>query len=114
MAVTRLERKGRKNKSRAKARVKTIQRLSGSPMIKNVDIEAIKEEFEKNLTKKSAPKKKKEEKPVEAAIVEEKVAAVEAKPAKEKEAVAKTEEKPKAVKKAKAPAKKKVEKKTEE
>ena len=46
MAVTRLERKGRKNKNVAKKRVATIQRLSFVPVIKNVDINAIKKEFE--------------------------------------------------------------------
>ena len=46
MAVTRLERKGRKNKNVAKKRVATIQRLSFVPVIKNVDINAIKKEFD--------------------------------------------------------------------
>ena len=46
MAVTRLERKGRKNKNVAKKRVATIQRLSFVPVIKNVDIDAIKKEFD--------------------------------------------------------------------
>ena len=45
MAVTRLERKARKNKNVAKKRVATIQRLSFVPVIKNVDIDAIKNEF---------------------------------------------------------------------
>lgn len=62
MAVTRLERKGRKNKNVAKNRVNTIKRLNAFPAIKKVDIEAIKEEFagkskvEKEATK--APKAK--------------------------------------------------------
>ncbi|MEQ8239322.1 MAG: hypothetical protein RIA69_08915 [Cyclobacteriaceae bacterium] len=71
MAVTRLERKGRKNKSRAKARVATIKRLNTLPTIKNVDIEAIKAEFAankeaakevKSTVKEDAPKSKKAEK----------------------------------------------------
>ena len=46
MAVTRLERKGRKNKNVAKKRVALIQRLSFVPVIKNVDVDAIKKEFD--------------------------------------------------------------------
>ena len=52
MAVTRLERKGRKNKNVAKNRVATIQRLSFVPVIKNVDVDAIKKEFD---AKKAEP-----------------------------------------------------------
>ncbi|MEO9477920.1 MAG: hypothetical protein ABJG41_20420 [Cyclobacteriaceae bacterium] len=105
MAVTRLERKGRKNKSRAKARVNTIKRLNSGPVIKNVDIEAIKAEFDKKPAKKSAPKKaaKEEVKEVVAEAVVEETPKAEAAPAEE----AKKEEKPKAKKK--APAKKKKE-----
>ncbi|MFT7232168.1 MAG: hypothetical protein ACI8TA_001384 [Cyclobacteriaceae bacterium] len=75
MAITRLERKGRKNVSRAKARVKTIKRLNSVPLIKNIDIEAIKAEFEKNLKAQEAPKKEKAPaKVVEASVaVEESV-----------------------------------------
>ncbi len=64
MAVTRLERKGRKNKNVAKNRVATIQRLSFVPVIKNVDVDAIKKEFD---AKKAEPavKAKKVEKTVE-------------------------------------------------
>lgn len=69
MAVTRLKRKGAKNKSRAKNRVETISRLNRTPVIKNVDVEAIKEEWAKEkkggkTTKKAA---KTEEAPVEEA-----------------------------------------------
>ena len=49
MAVTRLERKGRKNKAVAKKRVKNIQRLNEKPVIKKVDIEAIKTSFQANM-----------------------------------------------------------------
>lgn len=45
MAVTRLERKGRRNRARANNKVARIKQLSWKPTIKNVDIEAIKEEF---------------------------------------------------------------------
>jgi outer membrane biosynthesis protein TonB len=71
MAVTRLERKGRKNKSRAKARVATIKILNTTPVVKNVDIEAIKAEFaakiksaaqEKALVKEASPKEEKAQK----------------------------------------------------
>ena len=57
MAVTRLERKGRKNKNVAKNRVATIQRLSFVPVIKNVDVDAIKKEFD---AKKAEPAEKAE------------------------------------------------------
>lgn len=46
MAVTELKRKGRRNKSTAKNRVTRIKQLLMKPEIKNVDIEAIKAEFE--------------------------------------------------------------------
>ena len=100
MAVTRLERKGRKNKNVAKKRVNTMKRLATKPVIKNIDVEAIKAEFEAGATKpaakaKKAPKAKKEEAPVEEVKVEatevveevkEEVAAVEAEaPATEEE-----------------------------
>ena len=62
MAVTRLERKGRKNKAVAKKRVKTMQQLGAKPVIKNIDIEAVKAEFEANAAKaEKAPQKKKSE-----------------------------------------------------
>ncbi len=69
MAVTRLERKGRKNKAVAKRKQDKIKLLSDSPVIKMVDVEKIKAEFKANLetekpakkaTKKAAPKKAKE------------------------------------------------------
>lgn len=52
MAVTRLKRKARKNRMRAIHRKVVIKRLLASPVIKNVDVEKIKEE----LTKKSNTK----------------------------------------------------------
>ncbi len=52
MAVTRLERKGRRNISRAKRAKQVIKSLNSKPVIKNVDIEAIKEEFSKKSSKK--------------------------------------------------------------
>ena len=62
MAVTRLERKARKNKNVAKKRVATIQRLSFVPVIKNVDIDAIKNEFNAKKLKSAAKVDKVEKK----------------------------------------------------
>jgi hypothetical protein len=63
MGVTRLKRKGRRNVSKAKNKVISIQRLSAKPVIKNVDVEQIKAEFSKaaapvakKATKKAAEK----------------------------------------------------------
>ncbi|MEQ8470464.1 MAG: hypothetical protein RIC35_04730 [Marinoscillum sp.] len=89
MAVTRLERKGKRNKSRAKNRVAKIKRLNTVPTIKNVDIEEIKKSFEKTPAKKAEPKK--EETKVEAPAKEEQKAE---KPAPKAKAEA-GEEKPK-------------------
>lgn len=84
MAVTRLKRKGKRNKAVAKKKNAAIKLLNDTPVIKKVDVEKIKEEFkdllkdEKPAKKKAAPKKKaevKEETPeakVEAPAKEEK------------------------------------------
>jgi len=45
MGVTRLKRKDRVNKAVANNRVAQIKRLQQKPIIKNVDVEAIKAEF---------------------------------------------------------------------
>lgn len=45
MGYTKLIRKSRRNKTIALQRVTTIQRLSAKPVIKKVDVEAIKAEF---------------------------------------------------------------------
>ena len=42
MAVTRLQRKVRKNKTRVAQRKATMKRLLATPVIKNVDIEKVK------------------------------------------------------------------------
>ena len=47
MAVTRLERKGRVNKARAKNLNAKIKNLTATPVIKKVDVEALKAEFNK-------------------------------------------------------------------
>ena len=79
MAVTRLVRKAKKNRTVSKKRVKNIKRLTSTPVIKNVDIEQIKEEFAK---KKAQPVAKKES--VKAEVAETPQAEVKAeKPAKE-------------------------------
>ena len=68
MAVTRLERKGRRNKNVAKDRVNAMKRLNTLPSIKNVNIEEIKAEF----AKKAKPQK--EELKVEKVAPEKEVA----------------------------------------
>ncbi len=45
MAVTRLKRKEKRNRAKANNRVQAIKQLTKKPIIKNVDIEAIKQEF---------------------------------------------------------------------
>ena len=78
MAVTRLERKGRKNKNVAKNRVNTMKRLNAVPAIKKVDIEEIKAEFAKGskaAPKATAKKKAKKEEPVAEAAPEKEVKA---------------------------------------
>lgn len=62
MAVTRLKRKAKRNKNRASARVAKIKRLNMKPVIEQVDVEAIKEEFAKKAAKSSPKATKKEEK----------------------------------------------------
>jgi hypothetical protein len=57
MAVTRLKRKAKRNKSKSAARQASIKHLNAKPVIKSVDVEAIKAEF----AGKSAPKKAKKE-----------------------------------------------------
>ncbi len=47
MAVTRLKRKDRVNKARANNRQAKIKQLTAKPVIKNVDVEALKASFEK-------------------------------------------------------------------
>ncbi len=49
MGVTRLKRKERRNRAVANNRQIVIKQLMKRPKIKNVDIEAVKAEFAKNL-----------------------------------------------------------------
>jgi hypothetical protein len=53
MAITRLKRKGRKNKLKAKIRAQKFKVEGFAPVLKNVDVEAIKEEFKLALKKSS-------------------------------------------------------------
>ena len=48
MAVTRLERKGRRNVSKAKRAKQVIKSLNAKPVIRNVDVEEIKKGFSKS------------------------------------------------------------------
>lgn len=66
MAITRLKRKDRKNKARANNRTAFIKHYRKLPVMKSVDVEAIKAEFEaaktgKPVAKKTAPASKSEE-----------------------------------------------------
>ncbi|MFC6999378.1 hypothetical protein [Rufibacter roseus] len=45
MAVTRLKRKDRKNKARQNNKQRIIKQLLSTPVIKNVDVEALKAQF---------------------------------------------------------------------
>lgn len=64
MAVTRLKRKGLRNKARAKQRKQNIKELTRMPPINNVDVEAIKAEFAQK-SGKPASKSQAEEAPAE-------------------------------------------------
>ena len=52
MAVTRLKRKNRKDKAKAAVRRQTLKIQNFKPVMKNVDIEAVKEEFKTKAKKK--------------------------------------------------------------
>ncbi len=65
MAVTQLARKGRVNRVRSAKRRQSLKLLTARPVIKNIDIESIKKEFEAKKSASSKPSKKKvEEAPV--------------------------------------------------
>ena len=57
MAVTRLERKGKRNRRNAQKRQIRIKNLLKKPVIKNVDIEAIKLSFANKTVEKKDEKK---------------------------------------------------------
>ena len=52
MAVTRLKRKNRKDKAKAAVRRQTLKIQNFQPVMKNVDVEAVKEEFKAKVSKK--------------------------------------------------------------
>ena len=45
MAVTRLKRKGRKDKAKSAVRRQSLKNQNFQPVIRNVDVEKVKEEF---------------------------------------------------------------------
>lgn len=98
MASTRLQRKERKNRVVAKKKVEAIKRLNKKPVIKNIDIDQIKEEFKSgNISKPVDFDEPSEAKTAKAAAKKEKKsAAKETKPAAKKETkpAAKKETKP--------------------
>ncbi|MBT1702359.1 hypothetical protein [Chryseosolibacter indicus] len=51
MAVTRLKRKNRKDKAKAAVRRQTLKIQGAKPVLKNVDVEKIKEEFKAKAKK---------------------------------------------------------------
>ena len=106
MASTRLVRKALRNRTVSKRRVSAIKRLTSKPVIKNVDIEQIKEEFANNkakpVAKKEAPVK---EEPKAAQEVVETPKTETKKPAKAKVKAPEAKEEKKVAPK-KAPAKK--------
>jgi hypothetical protein len=51
MAVTRLKRKNRKDKAKAAVRRQTLKIQNFQPVMKNVDIKAVKEEFKAKAKK---------------------------------------------------------------
>lgn len=55
MAVTRLKRKGLRNKARAKQRQEAIKKFTHLPPIQKVDVEAIKAEFAQKKSGSSSP-----------------------------------------------------------
>ncbi len=61
MAVTRLKRKGLRNKGNSAKRTNSIKLLTATPVIKNVDVEALKQGFANNSGNTTAPADKKEE-----------------------------------------------------
>jgi hypothetical protein len=54
MAVTRLKRKNRKDKAKSAVRRQTLKIQNFKPVIKNVDVEKIKDEFKAKADKKKA------------------------------------------------------------
>jgi hypothetical protein len=53
MGVTRLKRKGRRDKTKAAVRRQTLKIQNAKPVLKNVDVEKVKDEFKKGAGKKA-------------------------------------------------------------
>lgn len=53
MSVTRLKRKNRKDKAKSAVRRQTLKIQNFKPVMKNVDIEKVKEEFKAKASKKA-------------------------------------------------------------
>ncbi len=53
MSVTRLKRKGRRDKAKSAVRRQSLKIQNFQPVIRNVDIEKIKEEFKAKATSKA-------------------------------------------------------------
>ena len=81
MAITRLQRRQKKNRLNAIKKQQTIKDLLACPVIKNIDIEALKAEFEKKL--KAAESKKAKSDAAKVKAGESKVAKVEVEEKKE-------------------------------
>lgn len=82
MAVTRLKRKGLRNKLKAQKRQEKIKDLTHMPPIKNVDVEKIKAEFAKKSGKKPAKEKAAKEEKVQPEAEQEDTTAIAKEPAK--------------------------------
>ncbi len=66
MAITRLKRKERRNLAKATDRLARIKQLTAKPIIKNIDIEAIKLEFIEKAAARAKAAEPKAEKPAKA------------------------------------------------
>lgn len=53
MAVTRLKRKNRKDKAKSAVRRQSLKIQNFQPVMKNIDVEAVKEEFKAKVKKKA-------------------------------------------------------------
>lgn len=69
MAVTQLARKGRVNKTRSRQRKQQIKLNTAQPVIKNIDIEAIKLEFAAQKASSNSTTKKKSESEIESTTI---------------------------------------------
>ncbi|MFN6944353.1 MAG: hypothetical protein ACK4ND_05360 [Cytophagaceae bacterium] len=68
MAVTRLQRKGKRNKITAKGRIANIKFLTRKPVIKRVEVEELKKQEKPGVVEKAVKEVKKVAEKVEDAI----------------------------------------------